>query len=441
MDRYGGWTGAKLEATPRRPLSNAAAAGWFHTAHVKEKWCLVDPDGNQFYSAGVNTISFRQDTIRDTNESPYGETTAAKYGQPGEWAKAAVARLRNWGFNTIGAWSDRVTWQQGMPYTVILHFADSVKREAALSFPDVFDPEFERELRTIAQRVCRPLADDRWLIGYFTDNELRWGPDWRSGNSLFVEFLQLDDGAAGRQALVSFLRGRYPTVERLNEAWRTQYDTFEQVGRTPQVGSRIPEEDQDAFLSLIATRYFSVAQQAIRAVDQHHLVLGCRFAGYAPRPVLEGMRDHVDVVSLNHYAVDPPVELLQEIHQVTGRPVLITEFSFRGRDSGLPNTRGAGVIVDTQQERAEHFASYVRKLMSLPMVVGYHWFEHADEPAEGRFDGEDSNYGVVDIKDRPYSTLVEAMTRVNLGLYGGPPASSGEPASRRPGRATVRKRR
>jgi len=47
-------------------------------------------------------------------------------------------------------------------------------------------------------------------------------------------------------------------------------------------------------------------------------------------------------------------------------------------------------------------------------VVGYHWFEHADEPAEGRFDGENSNYGLVNIRDEPWSILVARAVAVNL---------------------------
>ena len=48
-----------------------------------------------------------------------------------------------------------------------------------------------------------------------------------------------------------------------------------------------------------------------------------------------------------------------------------------------------------------------------PAVVGYHWFEHADQPAEGRFDGENSNFGTVTIDDEVYTALTETMTKVN----------------------------
>jgi hypothetical protein len=46
-------------------------------------------------------------------------------------------------------------------------------------------------------------------------------------------------------------------------------------------------------------------------------------------------------------------------------------------------------------------------------VVGYHWFEHADQPAQGRFDGENSNFGTVTIEDDVYQELTQAMTAVN----------------------------
>ena len=96
-----------------------------------------------------------------------------------------------------------------------------------------------------------------------------------------------------------------------------------------------------------------------------------------------------------------------------GKPCLISEFSFRGDDSGLPNTNGAGPRVASQIERAQCFERYVTAALKKPAVVGYHWFEHADQPAEGRFDGENSNFGLVTIEDEIYAELTETMTRVN----------------------------
>ncbi len=49
-------------------------------------------------------------------------------------------------------------------------------------------------------------------------------------------------------------------------------------------------------------------------------------------------------------------------------------------------------------------------------TLGYSPYEHADQPKEGRFDGENSNYGLVTIDDRPWDTLVQCMTEVNARL-------------------------
>jgi agarase len=127
--------------------------------------------------------------------------------------------------------------------------------------------------------------------------------------------------------------------------------------------------------------------------------------------VIVAAAKYLDVVSFNCYATDPRHAI--QAYSVFGKPLIIGEFSFRGTDSGLPNSKGAGPVVATQAERAQAFEHYVTLALGEPNLVGYHWFEHCDEPKEGRFDGENSNYGVVNIKDEPYQMLVETMTRIN----------------------------
>ena len=89
-----------------------------------------------------------------------------------------------------------------------------------------------------------------------------------------------------------------------------------------------------------------------------------------------------------------------DAYAASGKPCLISEFSFRGDDAGLPNSHGAGPRVESQVERAQCFERYVTAALRKPAVVGYHWFEHADQPAEGRFDGENSNFGTGDDRRR-----------------------------------------
>ena len=169
--------------------------------------------------------------------------------------------------------------------------------------------------------------------------------------------------------------------------------------------------DCDAFAALVAERYFALTSAAIKAADPHHLVLGCRFAYVPPPGVIDAAARHVDVISFNCY--DPDASTVIDAYAVTGKPCLIGEFSFRGADSGLPNTNGAGPLVATQAERAVCFRRYVTAALRKQAVVGFHWFEHADQPANGRFDGENSNFGTVTIGDDVYEELTQAMSTIN----------------------------
>ncbi len=149
----------------------------------------------------------------------------------------------------------------------------------------------------------------------------------------------------------------------------------------------------------------------VRAADPNHLNFGCRFAYVPPPPVREAARRYLDVISFNCYQTDPRATVRQ--YAVLGRPILIGEFTFRAEDVGLPNSKGAGPKVRTQADRAAAFERYVHLLLGEPETVGYHWFQFTDQPKEGRFDGENSNYGVVNIKDELYPELTRKMTEVN----------------------------
>ena len=242
-------------------------------------------------------------------------------------------------------------------------------------------------MRGRARERCAPHRGEANIIGCFIDNELRWGPDWRGPEELLPLFLQLSPATPGRVAAQEFLHSRHGNNDPFDRA------------------------DCDAFLGVLADRYFALTTAAVRAADPDHLVLGSRFALPPARSVIDAAAAYVDVISFNCYDSVPDVALAA--YAATGKPCLIGEFSFRAADSGLPNTNGAGPKVATQAERATAFRRYVTSALREPAIVGYHWFEHADQPAEGRFDGENSNFGTVTIEDRVYEELTHAMTAVN----------------------------
>jgi hypothetical protein len=388
-----------------------AQEGFFHAENRNGVWWIIDPRGEATLSLGVDNINYESDRVRGTGVCPYCQTLDKIYPDRNAWGLEALARIRQWGFNTVGAWSDPILWTHGVPYTVILDVAARAGADWQQRRPaDYFDARFEKAAAELAGKICQPRRFDRMLLGYFSDNELRWGPDWGGKETMLELYLKLPAGATGRLKAGEFLRERYGNdIGKLNHAWGVSAASFEEL---PAPGStEAYKSDAAQFLEMAANRYFEVCERAVHAADPNHLYLGARFAGMPPEAALRGAR-HADVVSINVYSFDPR-PTVETVFKTTGRPVMIGEFAFRAQNSGLPNTQGAGPKVPDQAARAKAYSDYVTWLESLPEAVGYHWFEWVDEPQEGRFDGENSNYGLVDIQDRPYQEFVETVKKVN----------------------------
>jgi hypothetical protein len=396
-----------LVAAPPLP----AAGRYIRVAQRSGVWWFVSPSDHLMLSAGVDNISYHGDEIHGTAVHPYFDYVSKIYANQNVWAAAELSRLRLWGFNTIGAWSDPVLWNRGMPYTVILDIATRSGANWLTGVPvDVYSSRFTRTAAEIAKRECAPRAHDPYLLGYFSDNELRWGPDWRGKQNMLAMYLSLPESSPGRQHAIAFLKKKYSgRIQSLNGAWRVHASSF---GNIPsQADTHAYQADSAEFLEMVADRYFQVCARAIHEADPNHLYLGAKFAGLPPEPVLRASH-FADVVSVDIYEFDPR-PMVRRIFEAAHRPVLVAEFAFRAEDSGLPNSKGAGPKVPDQIARARAYRNYITLLEGLPEAVGYHWFEWCDEPKQGRFDGENSNYGLVNIHDQPYRKFVAAVEAAN----------------------------
>ncbi|MDQ7779704.1 MAG: beta-agarase [Planctomycetota bacterium] len=430
FDKYGGWTKLKCEPT-----------GFFSVRKIDDRWWLVTPDGNVFFSTGVCGVYSTGNHCPALGHAPYGKAVADKYAKKEDWAKTTLARLQEWGFNTLGAWSESALFAGQIPWTRILDLG--VRGGANWltgEFPDVFDPKFAATVDAAAEDACGRLKDDPWLVGYFLDNELRWGRDWRAIKPLFADFMALPPTAPGKKALIEFLRSEYADdIEKFRQAWKSDAASFEELASARSLAGRPDGKSQaeaqrvkESFAGIVADRYFQVTTSAVRRYDPNHLVLGVRFSSAgACEAVIRACGKYCDVLSINFYHVGDVLDRLAcnftdglttagwlaEYHRVSTRPVMITEFSFKAMDSGLPNSRGASIPVRTQADRAGCFRSYARACAEKPYMVGYHWFEYIDQPALGRSDGENSNYGLVNEKDEPWETLTAEMKRTNREVY------------------------
>ncbi len=419
------------------------ATGFFRTEAGGDTWWLVDPNGRRTLSIGTDHVKYEGHWCEALGFAPYHRSAVRRYGSAEAWAREATRRLRAWNFNALGAGNAPSARHRGLAHTEFLSFGAGFSGTAALvakttwtGWPDVFDPRFEAFCERRAREVCTAGRDDPWLLGYFLDNELEWWGKSHRPWGLAEDACKLPPAAAGKKALVASLRRSFGgDVAAFNAAFATDLGSLDGLAdRTdlPQPRTGRAKEALAGFVAEAARRYFRVTTATVRRHDPNHLVLGCRFAHDAPAAAWEEAGATCDVVTVNVY---PRIDLWQDRvlgldEHLRGRfalcrkPVIVTEWSFPALDAKdsegrpLPSRHGAGMRVDTQEQRARCYAVMQRDLFALPFVVGSHWFMWSDEPALGisRTFPEDSNYGLVSEADEPYPALTSTAARVNARM-------------------------
>ncbi len=404
------------------------ATGFFRVAQIDTRWWLVTPDGHPFFSTGINVLSFSGTATKD-GVAHYKDAVTAKYRTERAWSDAAFANCQRWGINTVGGWSDWPLFKDRMPFTVLLDVGTA---------PDYFTADFAQHAKDVVTATATQLQDEKFLVGYFLDNEVYWGYGIRGFHYVFDDYMALPmTSAPGKQQLMKFLQARYQTVAALGADFQTDAVDWPGVATGTTLVSLETAgaiATRSAWSGVVAEKFFQVTDAALRAADPNHMNLGVRFiAQLAPKAVLQAAGKYVDVMSVNFYELNPglpewlqglepdyvPVDDFLAAHYAAGgRPILITEWGYRAADSGLPNSfPPIYPVLDTQGQRADAWEAYARNVMQRPYFVGQHWFLYTDQPAEGRFDGEDSNFGLVSEADKPYLRLTERMQQLAWAAY------------------------
>lgn len=429
-NEYGGWaTGPQLKAT-----------GWFRIEKYRGKWYFVDPSGRLFFSHGVDVARAHSDATKSTGHEnwfdfkvetadlPFTHWNLQKKYDRADYEDAfyrtLVRRLEHWGFNTIGNWGKQELIALGrMPYVLQLNDHESRLPKIAgskLKFYDVFDPAYirtmENLLDTLGRRdpVIAKSVNDPFCIGYFTDNELNYGN--RNGQILGDDVLKSPRTQSAKKVFVGDLEKKYTTIEALNTAWKTDYESWDALleSRTvPKTRDYMP--DSHVFFRKAVDQYFRLGRDAIKSVAPHRLYLGSRFISTdaTRRPLYEASATYCDVLTTNVYANGVHNLRTEDFPDM---PVLIGEFHFGVLDRGMFSASLVPIGL-TQGERAVAYTRFLQGALANPNIVGTHWFQFRDQPLTGRWDGEGYAIGFVDVADTPYPELTGASREVGHNMY------------------------
>jgi len=445
-DRYGGFKkGPRLDAT-----------GHFRVQKVNGKWWMVDPDGYLFWSNGVVRVTtstavtpLHGEKLEDRTsyfdqlpkegtpmsrfyrthdmllkpyyaargiDSTYDFSSANCYRKYGEdykrvFAERAHRRLRSWGLNTIANSSDRdICLMDKTPYIDRLEVVSRPIEGTTGWWPfmDPYDDSFNESLRQQFESRQKEV-EDPWCLGFFVDNEIKWN----TVTYLAETTLKAPPEQPCKQAMITWLKSKYPSIEKLNAAWGTYYDSWGELAydRVGVKVSKMTTPDLIAFNHQIVHKYFSNIKSAFKKYAPGVMYMGCRFAGNVNSDVLNIASDYCDIISYNSYQYD-----LSHFHSSDiDKPIMIGEYHFGAMDRGM--FHGSLIDVESQEQRGLAMERYIKSALENPNIVGVHWHQFSDQATTGRFDGENFQVGLTDCCDTPYYETISHLRKSGYPMY------------------------
>lgn len=299
---------------------------------------LVGPDGKPFFAHGITHVS--------NNRAKFDFATMSE----------ACKKL---GFNAYG-YGCPPQLKHDMPYVESWSHLVPIsyyRGKNSVKFVDVFDPKEQARLDAGVKANCfRSLSHPHNVIGYCWTDLGSWPLDNPSGRN-WVDFIRgLPEEAPGQQAYQKFL-----------SAWEGAENGDDKA------------RDQ-AFLRLIAREYFRVVGGAQRKYSPDHLIFGDRFDFNTFDPdVVKEMLPYVDGIAIQPPFRAPfPKEKLDEIHKLTGKPILLCDFAIRFKD-GDKDIR-SWKAEENSVVAGKAYSDYVKAAIDTDYIVGVFWCNPVDTP-------------------------------------------------------------
>ncbi|WP_206678531.1 hypothetical protein [Alienimonas chondri] len=359
------------------------ATGRFQVARMNGRVSLVTPEGKPFFSLGVTHI------IALSNPAE-GEPNlfVNRFGR--DWSNAAPEvekNLRGWGYNSTGYGTPGPLGER-IPYAEGIHTADTSLYfgNRQFSYPDVFDPGWQAEVKQTLRKKIEPHKNNPNLIGiYWTDMPL-WDLQYgrRSGKMNWVEAMKsLPAEAPGRRRYEEFVAER---------------------------GDQAADED---FLRLIARTYYKVLGEETRRLAPDSVIFGERYgSNITPSIVIEEAAPWIDAVAVQPYGNLFNAAEFDRIHRASGgKGILICDHNISFPTEEHPKTMWTQL--PTAEEVARTHAKYVNDALAKPYILGYHRCQYIDrfQPHRGVL-----KQGLVRADGTPHGELVNLIAETNRAV-------------------------
>jgi len=361
IDAFGG-----MKSLP----ANQGASGFFRTEKINGKWWFVTPGNHALFLTGVGNTP--------EGDLPTALRTFDKTAQD----SSQDDMFRAFHFRTqlrpaVGKGTEPLS---SLPFVLSIPFFDE-----NTPLPDVFDPNFAKQVDETASRICGKWKNHPALVGYLFAGEKVWAglvqkpKDKKDSEETEKEdtaktpkyrfpwvsdILNKNGHTPGKQAFADLMAKRYKgRIFHFNGRYKTNFSNFKSIAKSDLVSEmeKLTDDDMEAFLLEIAKAFFRTTGQAIQRHDPNHMILGSALAGGGPYchtdELIQAAGEYCNVISgdfdFNKTDCDVHLARLKRWHDLTGKPVLISAFV-------LPNT-----FYEPPQ------IAYLEKSTALPFVTGY----------------------------------------------------------------------
>ncbi|MCM8532077.1 MAG: hypothetical protein NE330_13020 [Lentisphaeraceae bacterium] len=435
LDKYGGWKGKKFKAT-----------GFFRT-EKDDRWWLVTPEGNAFLSFGINHFApylWTQDYNKDA--------WCKKFGVESVNSPAFKQSLKKWfhktcgefGFNTVGVHNDlklvnkpkpSMAYMQPIKFIDTPHWKNEVPDE---NFADVFSDEFIVNADKLAQKVCLPVKDDPYLLGYsmtdctlFTHEDCRERTDViggarREARIGWVNRLRnFPKNTAGKKAYVQLMKNLYNNeIESFNKIYSTSFLSFDVLEQAQNwrehthLHNGYEVRDNIEFLKMVVDQYYKVAKSSIQKYDGNHMFVGDKLNGNTDSldSVLPITSKYTDVIFYQMYAryeVQKPG--LDRWTSLVDKPIINGDSAYTMVTEHMP--RPYGPVADNLAQRAEWTDEFFISAFSRKNFVGWHYCGLIDATNQNPRKQSRQHSGLLDSYGNAYPELQRVMKSRSKQLY------------------------
>ncbi len=369
------------------------STGFFHVKKIDGRWWLIDPDGYAGINKAVTTIN----TPANKADWAYDLLKNLGYNGAGNFItpeNLPVTQYNNKSFEPF-SYTRRGLSDKGSGGGFFQRFNNPFPAgKTQANYITIMGPEFETFCDNHAKNFYAPSANERNLMGVFSDNEIGFNQDQLQ---LFLRDLPETD--PNYIFALNFITAKGISLSTV-------------VNNYTSVSNAVKEE----FAGLIAEQYYSKVSVAIRKYMPNHLYLGSRLHGRPRgiRQVVEAAAHYCDVISVNFYDYPTPNDEITHPKKwkewTLDKPCLITEFYAKGLEpSNIDMQDGAGYMVRTQNDRGVFYQNTCLEILQSKYFIGWQYFRWIDDGT--------SNKGIVSVNYEPWTEMGNYMQELNTQVY------------------------